>query len=157
MEFTVRQIGIVHSEGEEFSLEIAPEYRQAMIGLEGFDWIQVIWWFDGCDNARSRGKMTEQKPYKNGPETLGVFATRAPERPNPIAVSPSCVTRVDREKGVIHLAWIDARDGTPVLDIKPYVPAVDRVEAPVTPAWCAHWPKNVESSGEFDWSAEFNF
>jgi tRNA (Thr-GGU) A37 N-methylase len=61
------------------------------------------------------------------------------------------------EKGIIGLAFIDAEDGTPVLDIKPYTPSLDRVENPIVPKWCAHWPKSVESSGSFDWSSVFNF
>lgn len=157
MEFILRSIGTVHNDASGCRVEIAPAYRQALAGLEGFTWIQVLWWFDGCDNAAARNQLIERKPYKKGPETLGVFATRAPARPNPIAVSPSRVASVDPARGIIHLTWIDADHGTPVLDIKPYLPSVDRVESPATPVWCAHWPQNVESSGDFDWSAEFNF
>lgn len=157
MSFTVEQIGTVRCAEDGFSIVLAPEYKKALAGLEGFDYIQVIWWFDGCDNAACRSTLTESKPYKNGPQTLGVFATRSPERPNPIAVSPSYVTHIDMDGGVIHLAWIDANDGTPVLDIKPYTPSVDRVEQPRVPEWCACWPKNVEGSGDFDWSSVFNF
>ena len=157
MEYIVRPIGTVRNGEAGCSLEIAPAYRAALEGLDGFSHIQVIWWFDQCDHAASRSVRTEAKPYKNGPDTLGVFATRAPERPNPIAVSPSQTTFVDVENGVVGLTWIDAADGTPVLDIKPYLPSVDRVERPAVPDWCAHWPQNVETSGDFDWSAEFNF
>lgn len=157
MEFTVKRIGIIHNVDGNCSVEIEPTYRAALEGLAGFGYVQVLWWFDGCDNALSRSKLTETCPYTNGPETLGIFATRSPERPNPIAVSPACVTFVDSARGLIGLGWIDANDGTPVLDIKPYTPSVDRVERPSVPDWCANWPKNVETSGDFDWAAVFNF
>lgn len=157
MNDSLKQIGTIHSGDGGFFIEVAPAYRAALKGLEGFGYIQVIWWFSGCDDTHSRSTLTEKSPYKRGPETLGVFATRSPRRPNPIAVSPACVTQIDCAHGVIGLGWIDADDGTPVLDIKPYTPSVDRVEQPVVPDWCAHWPKNVEQSGDFDWSAEFNF
>jgi len=61
------------------------------------------------------------------------------------------------DNGVIGLAYIDADDQSPVLDIKPYTPSLDRAETPRVPEWCGHWPKNVESSSDFDWESEFNF
>ncbi|MDD3780394.1 MAG: SAM-dependent methyltransferase [Proteiniphilum sp.] len=157
MSFTVNSIGAIHAEENTFFIELKPEYKTALIGIEGFGYVQVLWWFDGCDNVASRSKLLERKPYKKGPELLGTFAMRSPERPNPIAISTAYVTYVDFDNGVLGLAWIDANDGTPVLDIKPYTPSADRVEHPIVPDWCAHWPKNVEESGDFDWGAEFNF
>lgn len=157
MRFSVNPIGKIHSGDDGFSIEIFPEYREALTGLEDFEYIQVIWWFDQCDNVFSRTKLIEEKPYKKGPDILGTFATRSPERPNPIAVSPSYKTFIDVDGGTVGLAWIDALDGTPVLDIKPYVPSVDRVENPSVPEWCSDWPKNVETSGDFDWENVFNF
>lgn len=58
---------------------------------------------------------------------------------------------------VIGLAYIDAFDGAPILDIKPYTPSIDRVENPAVPDWCSHWPKCYEKSGDFDWESEMNF
>lgn len=52
---------------------------------------------------------------------------------------------------------LDADDNTPVLDIKPYTPSLDRVESPGVPEWCRHWPKSIEESGDFPWEGEFNF
>lgn len=59
--------------------------------------------------------------------------------------------------GIIGLAYIDADNGTPVIDIKPYTPSLERVENPSLPEWCSNWPNNVEESGDFDWSTVFNF
>ena len=154
--YTIEQIGTVHVSGEMF-IRVKEEYRQALEGLDEFGYINVIWWFSDCDNSSSRGKLVEKKPYTHGPQVLGTFATRAPERPNPLALSCAYITYIDHDRGVIGLAYIDADDGTPVLDIKPYVPSLDRVEEPQVPAWCAHWPKSIETSGDFDWEQEFNF
>jgi len=155
--FTVKQIGVVRADERGFRIELKPEYSGALAGLEGFEYLNVLWWFSGCDNDRSRTKLTEKKPYAKGPGALGVFATRSPERPNPIALTCAYVTHLDAEKGVIGLAYMDADDRSPVLDIKPYTPSLDRVEHPGVPDWCAHWPQNVETSGGFDWASEFNF
>lgn len=88
---------------------------------------------------------------------MGIFATRSPIRPNPIALTAVEILHNDYEKGVIQIAYIDANDGSPVLDIKPYTPSLDRIEDPKVPAWCAHWPKSLEKSGSFAWEKEFNF
>lgn len=155
--FTVKQIGIICADDNGFRLELAPEYKKALIGLDGFSYINVFWWFSGCDTQSDRSILTEKKPYTKGPDRLGVFATRSPQRPNPIALSCAYVTYIDAENGVIGLAYIDADDQSPVLDIKPYTPSLDRVDQPEVPTWCKHWPNNVETSGDFDWESEFNF
>lgn len=109
--------------------------------------LQLIWWFSGCDNSSDRNTVAVEKPYRKGPDELGTFATRSPERPNPIASSVCEVKSVDYEKGIINLTYFDAYTGTPVLDIKPYQPSVDRVENASVPSWCSHWPKSYENSG----------
>ncbi len=157
MNYSLFTIGKTFANEEGFGIEVEPKYRKALEGLDGFSYIQVIWWFTECDNEKSRNKLTEHKPYKNSPDVVGTFATRSPERPNPIAVSTAYVTYIDKENGIIGLGWLDAYDGTPVLDIKPYTPSADRVEKPEVPEWCRHWPQNVETSGDFDWEDEFNF
>lgn len=155
--FTVKQIGVIRADEDGFRLELAPEYKRALIGLDGFSYINILWWFSACDNQEDRRVLTEKKPYANGPDVMGVFATRSPQRPNPIALSCAYVTYIDADNGVLGLAYIDADDKSPVLDIKPYTPSLDRVEQPAVPAWCANWPSNVETSGDFDWESAFNF
>jgi len=155
--FILHPIGKISTDNGDFKLILDERYIPALKGLEGFGHVQVLWWFDGCDTPEARDTLMEAKPYKNGPATLGTFATRSPERPNPIALSCAYVTYIDHENGVIGLGYIDANDGSPVLDIKPYTPSLDRVEHPIVPQWCAHWPRNCESSGDFDWGKEFNF
>ena len=156
-QFNLKAIGKIQVDDNDMRLVLDKEYIPALTNLKEFSYINVFWWFDKCDNVESRTKLIEKSPYKNAPEMLGTFATRSPERPNPIGVTCSYVTYVDYQNGIIGLAYIDADDGTPILDIKPYTPSLDRVEDPMLPEWCSNWPKNVEESGDFDWSTVFNF
>jgi tRNA (Thr-GGU) A37 N-methylase len=107
------------------------------------------------DEPHLREIVTADQPYQKAPPTLGLFATRSPVRPNPIGLTVAQILHIDHEAGRIIIAYIDAEDGTPVLDIKPYVPSTDRVKEVHSPDWSAHWPQWYEESGEFDWEAEF--
>lgn len=153
----LKTIGKVECDENGFGLKLDGSYTKALKGLEGFSHVLVLWWFSGCDDERSRSTLIQSKPYAKGPEEIGTFATRSPERPNPIAVSVSGVMFIDTGNGIVGLDYIDAEPGTPILDIKPYTPSADRVENPTVPAWCSHWPGSYETSGDFDWSEEFNF
>lgn len=132
-------------------------YVPALQALEGFSHVDVLWWFDGCDNETSRSSLKEHSPYKHAPAVMGTFATRSPERPNPIALSVAEVIGINQEEGTVTLAYLDADDDSPVIDLKPYTPSLDRVEKPRVPAWCSHWPKSLEESADFKWEDEFNF
>jgi len=156
-QFTVKPIGKVRADDSGMHIELEKEFIPALTNINGFGYINVLWWFSRSDNSASRAKLKEQSPYKDSPDMLGTFATRSPERPNPIALTCVCITSLDCENGIIGVAFIDAEDGTPVLDIKPYTPSFDRVENPIVPQWCENWPQSVEISGDFDWSAVFNF
>ncbi len=152
--FQLHRMGTIVSDNEGMRIVLDKAYAPALAGLEGFSHIQVLWWFSGCDNPKDRSVLTEAKPYKHSPNLLGTFATRSPMRPNPIALNSVQITYVDRKNAVIGLTYIDALDGSPVLDIKPYTPSLDRVENPTVPDWCSHWPKCYEESGDFDWANE---
>ncbi len=93
---------------------IDERYADGLNRLEGFERIWMLTWLDRGAPARLR-----VKPYRADIE-CGVFATRAPSRPNPIGLS--CVRLVRIEGAVLHLAEVDLLDGTPLLDIKPYSP-----------------------------------
>ena len=101
MNYNLIPIGECKEENGEFVIEIYPKYRKAMEGLAEHSYLKIIWWFDKCDDEISRNKLIEEKPYKKGPNVLGAFATRTPERPNPIAVSNVFVLSVDKDKGII--------------------------------------------------------
>ena len=153
----VNPIGEIRNSEEGTFLILDEKFRTALKELDGFSHINVIWWCDGFDSEEARNTLEVSDPYKKAPDTMGIFATRSPIRPNPIALTAVQVTGIDHTLGMIRLAYIDANDGTPVVDIKPYTPSIDRVENPEVPDWCSHWPRSAEASGDFDWSAEFNF
>lgn len=156
-QFTVRQIGTMEMDKDGMYVKLLPEYIPALKSLEGFGHADILWWFDGCDDEENRSVLETESPYKQGPDTMGIFATRSPQRPNPIALSVAQILYIDHEAGVIYIAYADARQGSPVLDLKPYTPSLDRVEHPQVPDWCGHWPRSLEESGDFDWENEFNF
>lgn len=153
----VSPIGKIENTGETARVILDSKYAKGLKRLKEYSHVQILWWADKCDNKSDRETLTELKPYKKGPDELGVFATRSPERPNPIAVSNSDIAYVDEENGIVGLYYLDAFDGTPVLDLKPYTPSIDRIKNAKTPGWCSHWPESYEENGSFDWESEFNF
>ncbi|MBU0935493.1 MAG: SAM-dependent methyltransferase [Spirochaetes bacterium] len=152
--FQVTSIGEVVADGEMFAIQLNPKLRSVMKGLQGFSHLQVYWWAHENDKQQLRKVYTVSKPYKKGPAELGIFATRSPIRPNPLAMTLVPVTFLDEDAGRIGLAFIDAFPGTPVLDIKPYY-GWERVKEYSLPVWCSHWPAWYEDSANFDWEAEF--
>jgi tRNA-Thr(GGU) m(6)t(6)A37 methyltransferase TsaA len=121
-----RQSGLV----EELRAEIVftPEYRrpEALRGLDGFSHLWLIWEFSQA--KREQWSPTVRPPRLGGNQRLGVFATRSPFRPNPIGLS--CVRLVDilwdtPQGPVVRVAGADLLDGTPIYDIKPYLPYAD--------------------------------
>lgn len=154
--FQVNPIGTIHHSEEGPCIRVDNAYIPALKALEGFSHINVIWWFDRLDDEKSHSLLQTEQPYKGAPAVMGIFATRSPQRPNPLALTASQVTGLDPEAGIIRLAFIDAKENTPVLDIKPYTPSFDRIEHPGVPAWCSHWPRSSEESAEFDWDEVFS-
>jgi tRNA (adenine37-N6)-methyltransferase len=100
-------------------LEIEPAYRAALADLDGFGRIWLLFLFD-----RSRGFAATVKPPRGGPKR-GVFATRAPNRPSQIGLTSVALHGVDVAHGEVRVRGIDLLDGTPLLDIKPYLPMID--------------------------------
>jgi tRNA-Thr(GGU) m(6)t(6)A37 methyltransferase TsaA len=149
----IRPIGRVQRSDDGVCLAIDGPYRDGLLELDRFSHVIVLWWVSGHDNPESRSITTTELPYAPG-VTAGVFACRSEYRPNPIA-STVCVMRdVDPEAGVVALADIDAFDGTPVLDLKPYIPVIDRVENPAYPEWYAGWGDWLPPDGIGLWDEE---
>ena len=153
--YTLHPIGRVVANEHGFALSIDEAYRPALTELEGFSHINVLWWAHLLDDPQYREMTIAEHAYRNAPAEIGVFATRSPARPNPIALSAVAVLSIDQENGIIVVPYLDAEDGTPILDIKPYHPSVDRIREVGTPAWCASWPQWYEDSATFDWGAVF--
>jgi len=152
----LKQIGEIKIQNNEFKAVINKNYIPALKGLEEFSHCIVVWWANQCDKEELRNILDCEKPYKNSPEKLGIFTTRSPARPNPIAISVVKILSID-DDGTIHLPYIDAEDSTPILDIKPYHPSSDKVNNLYLPDWCSDWPQSLEESASFDWESVFNF
>jgi tRNA-Thr(GGU) m(6)t(6)A37 methyltransferase TsaA len=144
--FEVSPIGYVRRNGGRTYLEILEDYVPALKELEHFSHVQVFWWFSEFDDEMFRGvTQSDQAPYEA--PVLGVFACRSPVRPNPIALTTAKILKVDHEQGVVDIANIDAYDGTPLLDLKAYIPSSDRVKGVSVPQWCADWPEWMPEEG----------
>jgi len=155
--YEIRPVGKVVVKEDGFFVELFEEYRKAIKELDGFSHVDIVWWADMFDSDKYRKILTVKKPYRKAPENMGVFATRSQIRPNLIAITVCGVLKIDHETGLIRVNYIDAENGTPILDIKPYHPSTDRIKNVSVPQWCDHWPSYYEDSGEFDWESEFLF
>ena len=110
--------------GSPAKVELLPDYAPALKGLAVGQAIQLLYWVD-----RGQRDLLLQAPlHVDGPK--GTFALRSPVRPNPIALATPIITGLDPKTGVIDIDAIDAFDGTPVLDIKPWIETID-----VPPGW----------------------
>lgn len=118
--FKVFPVGTVEKKDETAGIRIFEKYRDALLGLDGWSHVNVLYWLDRNDTPRKRGILkVHPRGNRENPET-GVFACRAPFRPNLIALSVCRIEAV--EDGVVRVDRIDAFDGTPVLDLKPLIP-----------------------------------
>ncbi len=147
-----RQSGLV--EDLTSTLVFEPEFRSedALRGLEGFSHLWLVWVFHQA--ARREWSPTVRPPRLGGNARMGVFATRSPFRPNPIALSAVRLDGVERTEAwgtVLRLRGADLVDGTPVLDVKPYLPYTDCIPdalggfaaAPAAPALAVDIPPDL--------------
>lgn len=121
--------------GVEGSIELEPEYLPGLRDLEGFSHIILLYHFH-----LSRGYELEVKPFLDD-QRRGLFATRAPKRPNSIGFS--VVKLVEKKGNILYIKDVDVVDGTPLLDIKPYVPKFDVRETERT-GWLSRNAHQVE-------------
>ena len=132
--FKLKSIGVIHTpfkvqegtpiqpvyaEGTTGAVEVFGPYRASLADLAGFERIWLVYWFD-----RAKANQPKVVPFRDT-VPRGLFATRAPSRPNPIGLSPVRLLSVDELHGILRVADLDILDGTPLLDIKSYVPSFD--------------------------------
>lgn len=120
-----RQSGVVAELRGHIVFEPKFSAEEALRGLEGFDYVWLIWGFHKAmrSNGRDDFHPTVRPPRLGGNTRLGVFATRSPFRPNGLGLSSVRIGRI--ENGRIEVLGADLMDGTPIYDVKPYVPYVD--------------------------------
>lgn len=119
-----RQAGLAPSLLGEIVLEPAYRSPDAIRGLEGFDFIWLIWGFS-LNRTAEPSNLTVRPPRLGGNEHIGVFASRSPFRPNGLGLSSVRVESIDTANGTINVSGADLADGTPIYDIKPYVEYAD--------------------------------
>ena len=158
MQINYRPIGVIHSpfakinempiqppgaRGVKGTVELKPEFAEGLKDLGGFSHVYLLYHFH-----QSRGYTLTVTPFLDK-TPRGLFATRAPKRPNAIGLS---VVRLDRiDENVLHILDVDIMDGTPLLDIKPYVRQFDAAENPSS-GWIgksAMTPEGVRSDDRF--------
>lgn len=155
MEFTVRPIGYISTAHKEQAgtpiqagldksggakIVVNEEFREGLSDLDGFERIWVIAWLD-----RSVKYKIKVIPYRDTVER-GLFATRAPSRPNSLGLSCLEIRSVDVFSGVIEVTGADFLDGTPILDIKPYIPQADSFPNARSGWFDANHPVNIADS-----------
>ena len=158
--WTMRPIGVIHTQfktmrdtpiqptaTEELrgSVEVLPEFAQGLDDIDGFSHLYLLYVFH-----KSEGFKLKAVPYLDDVER-GVFATRAPIRPNPIGLS---IVRLHaRRENILEVSRLDILDGTPLLDIKPYVPFFEE-ESAIRTGWLEQapgrkQPKRWKDDGRF--------
>jgi len=146
-EVKCRPVGVVRrSDPDRVWLEVDEAFRPALQCLDLFSHAIVAWWVDRHDKPESRAILQTELPYAPG-VSAGVFACRSEYRPNPIGLTVCAITGVDEAAGVVELGDIDAYDGSPLLDIKPYIGVVDRVADIRVPDWYDGWPEWLPDGG----------
>jgi len=149
MTITYRSIGVIHSpfdkvegmpiqsvgaKGVRGTIEIDKEFKDGLKDLDGFSHIILIYSFH-----KSEGFELKVKPFLSG-NKHGVFSTRAPKRPNAIGISVVKLIRI--KENILEIENIDIIDGTPLLDIKPYIPEFDVHKADKT-GWLENKKLNI--------------
>ena len=132
----IRFIGRVESAGDTCTLVIDPEYCPALLGVENYSHLLVLYWFHLRDNPEHRKTLQVTPPRHEGAPLTGVFACRSPTRPNPLGVTVVKLERVDGCK--LTVSGLDALEGSPLVDLKPYNPNSDSVPKAEVPSYMRH-------------------
>ncbi len=133
MDYTIYPVGMVHRQNGDCWIEIYAAYQDAMLGLEGFSHIEVLYWLHENDTPDKRA-ILQVHPRRNQANPLtGVFATHSPVRPNVIGLCRCRILSID--KNLIRVDTIDARDLSPVIDIKCFIPDKEPLSPVRLPDW----------------------
>ena len=129
----INPVGIIRKTDTIVDIEVFADYTDALLGLDGFSHIMVLYWFDQNDTADKR-RVLQVHPRKDPRNPLtGVFATHSPQRPNLIGLTVCKIISIHGD--VIEIEDIDALDGSPVIDIKCYIPGSTRENDVRLPDW----------------------
>jgi tRNA-Thr(GGU) m(6)t(6)A37 methyltransferase TsaA len=130
---TMRPVGRVHRSASDLTIQIDPQYADALLGLEAYSHILVFYWFHGNDNPEGRATLRVHPRGDRSNPLTGVFATHSPKRPNLIALTRCQLKAV---KGTtLTVTGLDALDGSPVVDIKGFIPGEPDGDQVRLPRW----------------------
>jgi tRNA (adenine37-N6)-methyltransferase len=122
-------------------IKLKPQYRLGLGGLDGFSRVIILFWV----SQHKQWKMPKDNPK---PKCIKIFATRIPVRPNPIGLSVVELLDFSPQEGTIKVKGLDAIDGTPILDIKPYLPHFDSYPEATVPEWIARHLRNEDGHSD---------
>ena len=131
-EYYLVSLGQVKRQNGRTFLAIKGKYAPGLVSLGDFSHVIVFYWLDRNDTPKNRSLLQGYRQGKQDP-LIGVFATRAPVRPNLIAITTCKIISVTGN--IVEVDRIDAFDDTPILDLKPYIPRNDSVPAAQIPVW----------------------
>ncbi len=140
----VISIGVVESvDGEVSVVRVYDRFCEGLHRLSTFSHVIILYWFHNRDNEEHRSVLrVTPKRHKGAPE-VGVFASRSPSRPNPIGLCVAELVAVDGCR--LKVKRLDAETGSPVIDVKPYLPLADSVPDAQVPEYMLHGPFGVDS------------
>ena len=131
--FQIYPIGFITKDDDLTAIDISSAFTDALLGLDSFSHIHVIYWFHKNDSPEKR-KILQVHPRKNQQNPLtGVFATHSPVRPNLLAMTTCKIISIESNRIIID--EIDAYDGSPVIDIKCYIPSKKSLKDIHLPEW----------------------
>jgi tRNA-Thr(GGU) m(6)t(6)A37 methyltransferase TsaA len=131
--YLIHPVGVIRHRDEAVWIEIFDDYRAALLGLEGFSHIHVLYWFHENDTPDGRRTLAVHPRRDPANPLTGVFATHSPLRPNLVGLTRCRILAI--EDGRIRVDALDARDGSPVVDIKCYIPDASPPADVRVPAW----------------------
>lgn len=130
---SITPVGRVTRKQHRVFIDIFPEFAPALDGLAGFSHIWVCYWFHENDTPENRAILKVHPRQDPANPLTGVFATRAPVRPNLIGLTACRLVTMQGTR--LEVEGLDARDQSPILDIKPYIPAGDSIPEAAVPVW----------------------
>ena len=129
----IHPVGVIKTREEKIFIEIFPEYQDALLGLNQFSHAIVCFWFHKHDSPEQRNILQVHPRGNKANPLTGVFATRSPRRPTPVGISVCKILAID--ENIIYIDQTDAFNGSPVIDLKPYIPTIDSIANANVPNW----------------------
>jgi tRNA-Thr(GGU) m(6)t(6)A37 methyltransferase TsaA len=132
VKLSLASLGVVRREGQRTFLVLDQKYAPGLVSLDDFSHVMVFYWCDRNDTPEKRAFLQGYRRNKANPLT-GVFATRSPVRPNPIAITTCKIIQI--QGNIVEIERIDAFENSPVIDLKPYIPRNDSFPGAKIPVW----------------------